>query len=102
MCIRDRGNPPSALWQKVGSASPVELVQGVEDLEVLFGVDTTLNDGTANANQYVDFDAVPDPNQVVSLRVSVTVNSVDSVDGGNPLSRTFSKTLLLRNASPEV
>ncbi len=98
----DQGNPPSALWQKVGSAAPVELVQGVEDLEVLFGVDTTLNDGTANANQYVEFDAVPDPNQVVSLRVSVTVNSVDSVDGGNPLSRTFSKTLLLRNASPEV
>lgn len=98
----DQGNPPSALWQKVGSAPPVELVQGVEDLEVLFGVDTTLNDGTANANQYVDFDAVPDPNQVISLRVSVTVNSVDSVDGGNPLSRTFSKTLLLRNATPEV
>lgn len=97
-----QGNAPSALWQKVGSAAPVELVQGVEDLEVTFGVDTTLTDGVANANQYVDFDAVPDPNQVVSLRVSITVNSVDAVDQGNPITRTFSKTLLLRNANPEV
>ena len=96
------GNPTSALWQKVGSAAPVELVQGVEDLEVLFGVDTTLADGIANANQYVDFNDVPDPNQVVSLRVSVTVSSVDTVDGGNLLTRTFSKTLLLRNSNPEA
>ena len=98
----NQGNPPSALWQKVGSAAPVELVQGVEDLEVLFGVDTTLNDGVVNANQYVEYDDVPDPNQVVSLRVSVTVNSVDAVAAGNLLTRTFSKTLLLRNANPEA
>jgi type IV pilus assembly protein PilW len=98
----NQGNPPSALWQKVGSARPVELVQGVEDLEVLFGVDTTLTDGISNANQYVDFDDVPDANQVVSLRVSLVVNSVDTVDAGNRLSRTFSKTVLLRNANPEV
>lgn len=98
----NQGNTPSALWQKVGGAQPVELVQGVEDLEVLFGVDTTLTDGISNANQYVDFNDVPDPNQVVSLRVSIAVNSVDTVDAGNRLSRTFSKTLLLRNANPEV
>jgi type IV pilus assembly protein PilW len=100
--LDNAGNPTSALWQKVGSAPPVELVQGVEDLEVLFGIDTTLTDGVANANQYVDFDDVPDPNQVVSLRVSVTVSSVDTVDGGNVLTRTFTKTLLLRNSNPEV
>jgi len=98
----DQGNAPLALWQKVGADAPVELVQGVEDLQVLFGVDTTLADGIANANQYVNFDAVPDPRQVVSLRVSVTVNSVDAVDAGNPIRRTFSKTVLLRNANPEV
>jgi len=65
-------------------------------------VDTTLTDGISNANQYVDFNDVPDPNQVVSLRISVAVNSVDTVDAGNRLSRTFSKTVLLRNANPEV
>lgn len=98
------GNAPSALWQKVGSAAPRELVQGVEDLQVLYGVDTTLTDGVANANEYVlagDLD--PNDANVVSLRVSVTVNSVDAVsDDGNVLRRTFSKTILLRNANPEA
>ncbi len=106
--LDNQGNPPLALWQKVGSAAPVELVQGVEDLEVLYGVDTTLNDDVSNANQYVEFDDVPppaapgDPSPVVSLRVSVTVNSVDAVADGAVLRRTFSKTLLLRNSNPEA
>lgn len=106
--LDNQGNPAMALWQKVGSAAPVELVQGVEDLQVLYGIDTTLADGISNANQYVTFDGVPvpapgDPSQVVSLRVSVTVNSVDAVtDDGNLLRRTFSKTVLLRNSNPEA
>ena len=96
-----QGNPVNALWQKVGTDAPVELVQGVNDLEILYGVDTTLNDGIANANQYMDFDDVPDPAQIVSLRVTTEVNSVDAVtDDGNQLTRTFSKTLLVRNANP--
>lgn len=99
------GNPPLALWQKVGSDAPVELVQGVEDLEVLYGIDTTLTDGISNANQYLAFDDLPDPNDssdVVALRVSVTVNSVDAVADGAVLKRTFSKTIVLRNANPEA
>lgn len=103
--LDDQGNPPLALWQKVGSAAPVELVQGVENLQILYGLDTTLADRTSNANRYVTFNNLPDPNDssdVVSLRVSVTVNSVDAVADGNTLRRTFSKTILLRNANPEA
>ena len=38
----------------------------------------------------------------MALRVAVTANSVDAVtEDGNPLSRTFTKTILLRNANPE-
>ncbi|MFU8817085.1 MAG: PilW family protein [Pseudomonadales bacterium] len=99
-------NPVPSLWQKLGSAAPVELVQGVEDLQVLYGIDTTLNDRVANANQYVTFNNLPNPNDpdnVVSVRVSLTVNSIDAVtDDGQVLRRTFSKTILLRNADPEV
>ena len=60
----------------------------------------------ANANEYVTaddlgFDPV-DLSQVVALRVSVTANSVDAVtEDGNPLRRTFTKTIVLRNANPE-
>ncbi|MBX3706434.1 MAG: PilW family protein [Pseudomonadales bacterium] len=97
------GNPVLALWQKVGSAGPVELVQGVENLQVLYGIDTTLNDGVPNANRYVPFNEVPDPNQVVSIRVTVTVNSVDPIAAdGARLARTFSKTLQFRNSRPRA
>lgn len=100
----NRGNTPLALWQKVGAAGPVELIQGVDDLQVQYGIDTTLTDGVSNPNQYVSFDAVPaDVGQIVAIRASVTVNSVDSVTAeGNRLQRTFSKTILVRNANPEV
>ena len=94
---------PSALWQKTGPNAPVELIQGVEDLQILYGVDTTLNDDVANPNQYMSFDAVPDPKQVVSIRVTLAVNSIDRVtEDYNELNRTFSTTIFLRNANPEL
>jgi hypothetical protein len=100
------GAAPLALWQKVGDDAPVEIVQGVENLQVLYGIDTTLADGIPNANRYVTFNNLPDPDDpssVVALRVSVTVNSVDQVtDDADLLRRTVSKTILLRNANPEA
>ena len=98
------GNNPLALWQKVGSVGPVELVQGVEDLQVLYGIDTTLSDGISNPNQYVPFSAVPsDVGQIVAIRATLRVNSIDAVsEDGRRLVRTFSKTILLRNSRPEV
>ncbi|MEZ5558242.1 MAG: PilW family protein [Pseudomonadales bacterium] len=95
------GQPPLALWQKVGTSAPQEVVQGVEDLEVMYGIDTQ-NDNQTRINEFVNFDAVADPTDVVAVRVSVTVNSVDVVDNGQRLRRTFSKTIQLRNANPEV
>lgn len=99
---RDRdGNAVPALWQKVGRAAPVELMQGIEDMQVLYGIDN--DDGDPNASQYVTFNNVPDPDDVVSLRVSVSATSVDPVgEADTVLRRTFSKTILLRNANPEA
>jgi type IV pilus assembly protein PilW len=97
------GEMPLSLWEKVGPDAPVELVQGVEDMQVLFGIDTTLTDGIANPNRYVTAAGIPDPKQVVAIRVSFTVNSIDRVtEDGNTLTRTFSKTILIRNAHPEI
>jgi type IV pilus assembly protein PilW len=95
----NRGNVPLALWQKVGSAAPTELVEGIENLTVLFGIDTTLGDGVTNANQYVPYNAATAA-QIVSVRVSVTANSVDEVTGtgGSILRRTVTETMQLRNA----
>lgn len=101
--VDNQGNTPNALWRKSGTAAPQELIAGVDDMQIQYGIDSTLNDGIANANQYVDFDDVPDVSQIVSLRVSLAVNSVDAVtDDNSQLSRTYTKTVLLRNASPGV
>ncbi|MGE0625787.1 MAG: PilW family protein [Pseudomonadales bacterium] len=99
----ESGDTPLALWQKVGPGAPVELIQGVQDMQVLFGIDTTLNDDIPNPNQYVTANLIPDPTQVVAIQVSLTVDSIDRVtEDNNLLTRTFTKTILVRNANPEL
>jgi len=92
-------NTIDALWQKVGRGAPVELVQGVEDMQILYGVDTS-NDDIRNVNQYFSMDAVPDVTAIVAVVVTLTINSVESLADNNdaPLQRTFTKTIHVRNS----
>jgi type IV pilus assembly protein PilW len=93
------GAAPLSLWQKVGFAEPVELVQGIEDLEARFGIDRVA-DGVPGAVRYVSTDelAPADADRIVSVRVTLTANSVDGVDGGEQLRRAFTRTIQIRNA----
>jgi type IV pilus assembly protein PilW len=100
--VNNVGDPINALWMKLGDAAPVELVEGIDDLEVTFGIDTTLADNQPNANRYVDITGVPDPSQIVAVRASVVASSVNAPSDSGVLQRTFSKTILLRNARPGV
>jgi type IV pilus assembly protein PilW len=85
------------LWRKVSEDPPVELVEGIEGLQVRFGIDTTPNNNVAAANRYVTFDQVG-ANIIRALRITVAANSVDVVtDAGQPLRRTFSQTISFRN-----
>lgn len=109
--VNNRGNTPLSLWRKVGIQVPFELVEGVENLQLLFGQDTD-NDGAPN--RYVPGNQVT--NTVVTLRVSITVNSVDDVGATSAptfgcgiqdcipnvtydglIRRTFTETIQLRN-----
>lgn len=94
--LNNVGVAPMSLWQKVGVSAPVELVDGVEDLQVIFGVDT---DGDDAPNRYQTFQSVIDPTNIVTVRLQVSVTSVDSVSGQGDglLRRTFSKTIAIRN-----
>ncbi len=65
------GNGPS-LWQRVGAADPQSLVEGVENLQLVYGIDT---DGDLLANQYVTADVVPNWNDVISLSIAMLVRS---------------------------
>lgn len=106
--VNNLGDTPNALWWKVGTNAPVELIQGVSDLQVRYGFDS---DGDGRANQYVRRNALVDvdgdtfvTDEAVTLRVQLTVDSVDAVTedfgGGGarvPLERDFTQTFYLRN-----
>jgi type IV pilus assembly protein PilW len=99
------------------------IVEGVENLQLLYGEDT---DADGIANQYVPYNSLGDPdgNNIVTIRVAILVNSVEEVladdedtntyalldapaqgpfndaDGegdGEPLRRIYSRTVIVRN-----
>ena len=87
------GAVPSSLWRKTTTAAPVELIQGIEDLQVRPGLDV-------NGDGAVDYYGLPGDakgRDVRSIDVRLTANSVDAVDGAEPLRRTFSRVVALRN-----
>jgi type IV pilus assembly protein PilW len=85
------------------------LVEGVEDMQILYGEDTTPNDGNFIANRYLPAnDAALDMENVVSVRIVLTVRTLDdhmalqanNDSNGNSdsrIRRTFTKTIALRN-----
>jgi type IV pilus assembly protein PilW len=106
-----------SLWRKSGIRVPTELVDGVEDLQIKYGIDTN-NDNVPN--KYVDADEVTDFFAVRAIRISIVANSIDDVgasappthgciaDGGRQfcktgvlfdgmLRRRFTETIALRN-----
>lgn len=117
--VNDQGNKPLSLWQKVGLSAPEEIVEGIEDLQIEYGIDTDSDD---IPNRYVDADSVLDFDDVLMIRISVTTNSVNDVGGTKTpthgcvgsggsqdcldglnydglLRRTFTQTIALRNQS---
>ncbi len=88
--------PAMALWRKRGPAAPVELVEGIETIQVLYGEDTS---GNRVPNRYRRIDDVSNPDNIVTLRMTVTASSVDRVteQGDGRLRRDFTKTIAVRN-----
>ena len=110
------GDNPLSLWRKQGKTRPVELVEGIEDLQFLYGT------GSDNLpEQYLPASEVTAWKSVVAIRITVVANSIDDVGGtmkttqgcslqkcheGEPedgidglIRRSFSQTVTLRNRS---
>ena len=86
-----------SLYRFDGETS-VELVEGVEDLQVLLGVDS---DSDGSPNQYVDPSAAVDTSRVIAVRIALTTNSVAAVGSSEAdglQRRTYRQTIQLRNA----
>lgn len=90
----NRGEQPWSLWRRVNDQTPAELVVGVEDLQILYGIDTTGDDGIPDS--YVKADTTVDMEKVVVARIQVTANGIDETSNG-PIKRAFSLTVRLRN-----
>lgn len=70
----------NSLWRRLGRGPPDEVVEGVDSLQVLYGVDTDANrivDAYEPANNVTDWSAI------VSVRVGLLVRSVEQY-GKNP------------------
>lgn len=87
-----------------------ELVEGIENLQILYGEDTS---GNGSADYYVPFSDVADADDIVSVRVSILVRSIEDeiVQGSQSLlfngatstfndgrlRKVFTSTIALRN-----
>lgn len=109
----ESGTP--ALFKKTivgNSFDAVEVVEGIDDMQILFGEDTT---SSGDVNNYVTADSLLNTSNVLSIKVSFLVSSVkdnvtstpislvyngSSVNSGNGdrrVRRIFNTTIALRN-----
>jgi type IV pilus assembly protein PilW len=76
--FNNSGQHPLSLWKKTSLEAPIELIEGVEDLQLLYGEDTD-EDGVPN--QYVPANFVSNWLAVATVRVTIVVSSIDDVGG---------------------
>ena len=89
----ERGITTPSLWRKRGTRRPAELIAGITALQVLLGVDS---DADGALDRYAPPGATAGWTPL-ALRFAVTATSVDAMLGATPLSRTFERTVALRN-----
>jgi hypothetical protein len=65
-----------ALWRKVGAAVPEEIADGVQQMEVLYGLDSS--GGDARVDEYKKAAAGMDWSEVVSVSVALLVRSPEA------------------------
>jgi len=107
------GNPVYSLFETPLTGNPVEIVNGVEDMQITYGEDTS-SDGAVDA--YPNAAGVTNWNNVLSVRIQLLVSTDEDIGSekrpytnlqGNPVSdpgdfrirRQFTSTVNLRNRS---
>ncbi len=72
--VADGAAGTPALFRSVNGGTALELVEGVENLQIVYGVDTT---GDRAVDSYVDAGSVANWDQVMSARVSLLLSSIE-------------------------
>lgn len=112
--VGENPNQEKLLFRRVDQKDPEELVDGVEEMQVLYGIDTDPDKDEA-PNYYVTANQVPENNwqNVTSIRVSFLVaslddrvadvsipyrfNGVEKTPADHKLRRVFTSTIKIRN-----
>jgi type IV pilus assembly protein PilW len=89
--IRDES--VNSLWKKVGTADPIELVQGVSEFNLRYGEDKD-NDGIPN--RYALANDVTDFANVSSVSLDLVVNSVNKIEN-ELMEKQFHSVFKIRN-----
>ena len=76
--VADNADGVPSLYRKDGMATALELAQGVENLQVLYGVDTSPTDVNQSADTYVTAAAVTNWDNVVSVRLNLLMRTIDN------------------------
>lgn len=104
--IRNNAAGEPALYRKRANTNPEELVEGVENMQITFGEDTsqvtvaTCPEDRCSADAYVDADAVTNWNRVVSVRLTLSMRTPSTragVGGDGRIRQTLSTTIAVRN-----
>jgi len=97
--IQNGASGSPALFRSVDGGAAEELVEGIEDLQILYGEDTDNDDVP---NYYVDAASITNMAQAISVRVTVVARTLETnlaADGGR-ITRNFTSTVTLRNRLP--
>ncbi|ACL74295.1 conserved hypothetical protein [Thioalkalivibrio sulfidiphilus HL-EbGr7] len=116
VAFRDANAPVPSLYRRVGQANSEELVEGVEDLQILYGVDTSGDqqvDTYMNAGQVAAANRWPDvlsvrlsmllvspENNVIDAPQQITFNGVTFTPADRRLRQIATTTIGLRNRLP--
>jgi len=85
-------NPPSLFRRSLGSngglGSAVELIEGVANMQILYGENNN-NDAENSVDSFVPADQVSDWSDVVAVRISFLVQSIEDNLGQSPLAYSY-------------
>jgi type IV pilus assembly protein PilW len=100
--IRPGANGQPALFKRIGTATAQELVEGIENMQILYGEDTN---GDNTPDYYVAAGSVGDWERVISVRATLTARTLDAnldptANDDGRLRRTYQSTITLRNRLP--
>lgn len=88
------GSPSLYRIRYNSGATAEEVAEGIQDLQIKYAVG---NVNGAVSGEYVDASSVSDWSKVVSAQITLTAISTDTA---NPVTRTFTSTIGLRNRLP--